>query len=170
MDKFLATYGSESKYFETEGKLITSEEEVQQRIDAYLDELGPAVKAVAKVTFSAKMWHLLLLLMIIGQIKSGLMYNCPSSIGRAGFRVCYIMKSDHIFWEGLMKYSKCGMIRGKSMDLKVLSCRRKVQDVLIWCLNKQKILTNLLSYLNLLSIIICVAKPVRCLFHSYSRI
>ena len=28
MEKFLATYGSESKYFETEGKLITSEEEV----------------------------------------------------------------------------------------------------------------------------------------------
>ena len=54
METFLATYGSESKYFETEGKLITSEEEVQQKIDAYLDELGPAVKAVAKVTFSAK--------------------------------------------------------------------------------------------------------------------
>lgn len=54
MEKFLATYGSESKYFETEGRLITSEEEVQQRIDEYLDELGPAVKAVAKVTFSTK--------------------------------------------------------------------------------------------------------------------
>lgn len=54
MNKFLETYGSESNYFDTEGKMLTSKEEVETCINAYLDELGPEVKAVTRINFSTK--------------------------------------------------------------------------------------------------------------------
>lgn len=54
MDKFLETYGSESKYFETEGAAMHDKEGCEQRIYDYLDELGPSVRAVARINFSTK--------------------------------------------------------------------------------------------------------------------
>jgi hypothetical protein len=54
IDQFLETYGSESKYFETEGKVMHDREGCEQAIWDYLDELGPSVRAVAKINFSTK--------------------------------------------------------------------------------------------------------------------
>lgn len=54
MDKFLETHGSESNYLETEGRMITEKEEVEEIIFKYLEDHGPEVKAVAKVNFSNK--------------------------------------------------------------------------------------------------------------------
>jgi len=54
IDTFLEVYGSESNYFRTEGKLISEREEVEKHIDEYLEELGPEIKAVARVNFSSK--------------------------------------------------------------------------------------------------------------------
>jgi hypothetical protein len=54
IDAFLERYGSESNYFETEGKIISTKEEVEKYITEYLDELGPEVKAVSKINFSTK--------------------------------------------------------------------------------------------------------------------
>jgi carotenoid cleavage dioxygenase-like enzyme len=50
----LETYGSESNYFETEGRLLSDKEEVEKIIWDYLEELGPEVKAVARINFSQK--------------------------------------------------------------------------------------------------------------------
>lgn len=52
MNKFLETYGSESNYFDTEGRTITEKEEVEEIINKYLDNHGPEVKACAKINFS----------------------------------------------------------------------------------------------------------------------
>ena len=54
IDKFLETYGSESGYFETEGKPLTDKDEVERQINKYLDEHGPEVKAVSRINFSMK--------------------------------------------------------------------------------------------------------------------
>lgn len=54
MNKFLEVYGSESAYFETEGRLITEKEEVETLINQYLDDHGAEVKAVSKINFSTK--------------------------------------------------------------------------------------------------------------------
>jgi len=54
IEKFLSVYGSESNYFETEGRCLTQKEEVEEYINKYLDELGPEVKAVSRINFSAK--------------------------------------------------------------------------------------------------------------------
>lgn len=54
IDKFLKTYGSESAYFESEGKVLTEKEQVETYINNYLDALGPEVKAVSKIIFSTK--------------------------------------------------------------------------------------------------------------------
>ena len=50
----METYGSESNYFETEGRLLSDKEEVEKIIWDYLEELGPEVKAVARINFSQK--------------------------------------------------------------------------------------------------------------------
>ena len=47
-------YGTESNYFETEGRQVADKEEVEKIIWEYLDELGPDVKAVARINFSSK--------------------------------------------------------------------------------------------------------------------
>jgi hypothetical protein len=54
IDTFLETYGSESNYFETEGRLLSEKEEVEKIIWDYLEELGPEVVSVAKINFSTK--------------------------------------------------------------------------------------------------------------------
>ena len=54
IDSFLEVYGSESNYFRSEGRLITEKEDVEKHIDDYLEELGPEIKAVARVNFSSK--------------------------------------------------------------------------------------------------------------------
>lgn len=54
IDKFLETYGTESNYFESEGRMITTKEEVEKYINDYLEQLGPEVKEVARVKFSTK--------------------------------------------------------------------------------------------------------------------
>ena len=54
IDKFLETYGSESNYFATEGRLLTDKDEVEKIIWDYLEELGPEVKSVARINFSNK--------------------------------------------------------------------------------------------------------------------
>ena len=54
IEKFLEVYGSESKYFETEGKLLTEKEQVESCINNYLDELGPEVKSVGRINFSTR--------------------------------------------------------------------------------------------------------------------
>jgi hypothetical protein len=54
MDKFLETYGSESKYFATEGRKLHDTEEVETIINAYLDAHGPEIKAASKINFSNK--------------------------------------------------------------------------------------------------------------------
>ena len=52
IDALIEVYGSESNYFDTEGKLITEREEVKKHIDEYLEELGPEIKAISSVNFS----------------------------------------------------------------------------------------------------------------------
>lgn len=47
-------YGTESKYFESEGRVLDDKEEVEKIIWDYLDELGPEVRAVGRVNFSSK--------------------------------------------------------------------------------------------------------------------
>lgn len=54
IDKFIDTYGSESKYFETEGRLMTTKEDIETYINNYLDALGPEVKAVSRINFTTK--------------------------------------------------------------------------------------------------------------------
>lgn len=54
IDKFLEIYGSESKYFETEGRVLDGKEEVEKIIWDYLDEHGPEVRAVGRINFSSK--------------------------------------------------------------------------------------------------------------------
>lgn len=54
LDKFLETFGSESKYLATEGRKLTEKEEVEKIINDYLDDHGPEVKSVAKINFSTK--------------------------------------------------------------------------------------------------------------------
>ena len=54
MNKFLETYGSESKYFESEGRTITEREECEAIINKYLESHGEEVKAVSKINFSNK--------------------------------------------------------------------------------------------------------------------
>ena len=54
IDSFLKTYGSESKYLECFGKLYTDQEGVAEHINNYLADLGPEVKASAKLNFTSK--------------------------------------------------------------------------------------------------------------------
>lgn len=52
MDGFLAHFGSHSNYLRKTGELLTDQAQVEKLIFEYLDELGPKVRAVAKVNFS----------------------------------------------------------------------------------------------------------------------
>ena len=54
IDTFLERYGSESKYFETEGVAKHDQEEYEKKIIEYLDAHGPEVRAVARINFSNK--------------------------------------------------------------------------------------------------------------------
>lgn len=47
-------YGSHSAYLAESGELLTDQDDVRERIYAYLDELSPEVRAVCKVNFSYK--------------------------------------------------------------------------------------------------------------------
>jgi hypothetical protein len=50
----LEVFGTESNYFETEGRVLESKEEVEKIIWDYLDEHGPEVRAVGRINFSTK--------------------------------------------------------------------------------------------------------------------
>lgn len=54
IDKFLEIYGTESAYFESEGRQLSDKDEVEKIIWDYLEELGPEVKSVARINFSTK--------------------------------------------------------------------------------------------------------------------
>lgn len=54
IDTFLGRYGSESKYFESEGVAKHDQEGYEKKILEYLDAHGPEVRAVARINFSNK--------------------------------------------------------------------------------------------------------------------
>lgn len=47
-------FGTESNYFESEGRQLSDKDEVEQIIWDYLDEHGPDVREVARIKFSTK--------------------------------------------------------------------------------------------------------------------